>query len=65
MIFDFSQISSLIKNKMDHKHLNDVFDFNPTAENIAYWICNQFEQCYRCDVAETEGSIASYKKEEK
>lgn len=33
---------------------------NPTAERIAEWICMQIPKCYRVDVGEVEGSIATY-----
>ena len=36
MVLDFTKIKELVKDKLDHKILNDVLDFNPTAENIAY-----------------------------
>ena len=42
MVYDFTHIKQLITNPisetLDHKNLNDVFSFNPTAENIARWI---------------------------
>ena len=50
MVLDFTKIKELVKDKLDHKILNDVLDFNPTAENIAYCICSQFPCCYRVDV---------------
>lgn len=60
MVTDFTHIKKMINDKMDHKNLNEVFEFNPTAENIAFWICNNIENCYRVDVEESEGNIASY-----
>lgn len=33
---DLGFIKTWVDEKLDHKHLNDVFDFNPTAEHIAY-----------------------------
>ena len=33
---------------------------NPTAERIAEWICMQIDKCYRVDVEEVEGSVATY-----
>ena len=32
---DLDIFKQYIDTKLDHKHLNDVFDFNPTAENIS------------------------------
>ena len=65
MVLDFTKIKELVKDKLDHKILNDVLDFNPTAENIAYWICSQFPCCYREDVQESENNVASYNKDQK
>lgn len=60
MVLDFKHIKEEIKNKLDHKFLNDVVDFNPTAENIAKWICEQIPYCYKVSVQESEGNIAEY-----
>ena len=61
MVYDFSKIKSKISNKIDHKNLNEAFDFNPTAENIAKWICDTLgEKCYKVVVQESENNIASY-----
>lgn len=59
MIVDFTVIKRLIHDKLDHQNLNEVLDFNPTAENLAEWICNQIQSCYRVDVQESEGNIAT------
>jgi 6-pyruvoyltetrahydropterin/6-carboxytetrahydropterin synthase len=64
MIMDFSEIKAQIKDKLDHKILNDVLDVNPTAENIARWVCDELSPfCYRADVQESVGNTASYIKE--
>ena len=60
MVQDFTEIKKKIHNKLDHKNLNEVLDFNPTAENIAKWITEQIETCYKCSVQESEGNIATY-----
>lgn len=60
MVTDFSHIKSEIKEKMDHKNLNDVFNFNSTAENIAFWITNTIPNCYKTKIQESEGNIAIY-----
>ena len=62
MIIDFTHIKEAIHKKLDHKNLNQVLDFNPTAENIAKWVCDQLEHCYRVDVQESENNIAIYEK---
>lgn len=60
MIEDFSNIKNKIHEKLDHKHLNDVLNFNPTAENIARWIVDEIETCYKAEVQESEGNVAIY-----
>lgn len=62
MVADFAQIKEQIHGKLDHKHLNDVVNFNPTAENLARWICEQTPNCYKVSVQESEGNIAIYVK---
>ena len=62
MVTDFSLIKKLIHEKLDHKNLNEILPFNPTAENIARWICDQIPFCFRVEVQESEGNIAIYEK---
>ena len=64
MVVDFSRIKSLVQDQLDHKNLNDVLDFNPTAENIARWICGQIPSCYRVEVRESENNTAIYEKDQ-
>ena len=63
MVTDFTDIKRLVSDRLDHKCLNDVVGFNPTAENIARWICDNVDNCYRVDVQESEGNTASYEKD--
>lgn len=60
MVTDFTHIKQNISDKLDHKLINDVLPFNPTAENMARWICENVPNCYRVDVQESEGNVASY-----
>lgn len=60
MVCDFTSIKNRIHNVLDHRNLNDIFAFNPTAENIAKWICDNIENCYKVEVQESEGNIACY-----
>lgn len=60
MVVDFTHIKKMVEDKLDHKNLNDVLPFNPTAENIARWICNQIRKCYKVTVQESDGNIATY-----
>lgn len=63
MVVDFSLIKSLVRDRLDHQNLNDVLPFNPTAENLAKWICDTVPTCYRVDVQESENNIAIYEKD--
>ena len=60
MVTDFTDIKSTVMGKLDHAYLNDVVPFNPTAENLARWICENVANCYRVDIQESEGNVASY-----
>ena len=62
MVCDFTHIKRQIHDQLDHKYLNDIVDFNPTAENIARWICDNVPNCYRVDIQESEGNIATYER---
>lgn len=60
MVIDFTHIKRAIRDRLDHTNLNDILPFNPTAENIARWICEQIPQAYRVDVVESLNNEASY-----
>lgn len=60
MVVDFTHVKKLILDTMDHRVLNDVSPFNPTAENIARWVVENVPHCYRCEVQESEGNTAAY-----
>lgn len=60
MVIDFKEIKDRIYGILDHANLNDVLPFNPTAENIAKWIVDQFPVCYKASVQESEGNTAIY-----
>lgn len=63
MVIDFTLVKKLVQEKLDHHNLNDIFDFNPTAENLAKWIAGQVKNCYKVTVQESEGNVAGYVKE--
>lgn len=74
MIFDFTHIKKAIHNKLDHAYINDVVaPLNPTAENMAKWICDKVTEmckehgageCYKVEIQESEGNIATYEVDE-
>lgn len=65
MIMDFKHIKNKIEKRLDHKIINEEVDFNPTAENLAKFICDELAPfCYRADVTESENNTAIYYKEE-
>ena len=63
MVVDFTRIKEVVTEKLDHQNLNEVLPFNPTAENIARWVCKQSPQCYKVEVQESEGNIVIYEKD--
>lgn len=63
MVTDFTDIKQKIQGQLDHKYLNDVLPFNPTAENMAHWICQQIDHCYKVSVQESEGNTATYEED--
>lgn len=58
MIIDFTHIKKIV-NQLDHAHLNDIID-QPTAENIAKWVCHQIPFCYKVKVQESSGNIVIF-----
>lgn len=60
MVVDFTDIKRTVLDCLDHCCLNDVLPFNPTAENIARWVCDRIPHCYRVEVQESEGNTAAY-----
>jgi len=63
LIMDFKHIKNKISKRLDHKIINDEVDFNPTAENLAKFICDELAPyCYRVEVCESENNTAVYYK---
>ena len=65
MVIDFTHVKKQVHGKMDHANLNEVFDFNPTAENIGRWLVSLFPECYKATVQESFGNTAVVIDEEK
>lgn len=64
MVADFGKIKESILGRLDHRDLNEVLPFNPTAENIARWIVGEIPQCYKAVVQESENNVACYEDDE-
>lgn len=64
MVVDFSHIKRMVLDALDHRMLNDILPFNPTAENIARWIVDTVPHCWRAEVEESEGNWAAYERED-
>ena len=64
MVIDFKHIKEIIHDYLDHGNFNELLPFNPTAENIAKWICDQIPSCFQVDVEESTANIATYIKDE-
>ncbi len=45
MVADFTHIKRAVHDTLDHANLNELLDFNPTAENIARWVQQQVANC--------------------
>lgn len=63
MVVDFTQVKQAIHGRLDHQNLNEVLPFNPTAENIARWVCEQIPTCFKVEVQESEGNTAVYEED--
>ena len=50
LVYDFHEIKSIVQDRIisvfDHNCLNDILDFNPTAENVCEWIWNTLEPIF-------------------
>lgn len=70
MIVDFKKIKTAISDRIDHQYLNNVIEINPTAENMAKWICDEVNNicevgcCYKVSVQESEGNTAIYERDD-
>ena len=58
MVRDFKHIKDAIHGYLDHGNFNELLPFNPTAENIAEWVVDQFPECYKCIVEESAANYA-------
>ncbi len=65
---DLVGFKQMIDSTLDHRNLNDILHVNPTAENLAFYLCertNEFwwkEYVAAVKVKETDGTSAVYYK---
>lgn len=62
---DLQSVKQYLDDTFDHKHLNDVCPYNPTAELLAKGIFKQFETEFcgllvAVEVSETDKTMARY-----
>ncbi|MDR1092277.1 MAG: 6-carboxytetrahydropterin synthase QueD [Prevotella sp.] len=66
---ELDNVKKYIDEKLDHRHLNDIFSFNPTAENIARHLYDVFKkdirELYAVEVSETPKTTAVYEADSK
>lgn len=64
---ELDAVKQYIDEKLDHRHLNDIFPFNPTAENMAKFLYDTFKkdisELYAVEVSETPKTTAIYEAE--
>ena len=58
MVLDYKRVKEKIHGYLDHGNFNELLPFNPTAENVAEWIVNQFPECYKAIVEESHMNVA-------
>lgn len=65
-LVDFGEVKVWLDEVLpDHQHLNDTFDFSPTAENLSRWLYYQAVERFsnivkEVVVWESEGASSSY-----
>lgn len=62
---DLGPFKSWLDKTVDHRHLNDLVKENPTAENLAHWLYDQwsgsFPELSAVRVSETPKTWAEYR----
>lgn len=57
LVIDFHHLNDIVEKEVlsyiDHRYLNDLFEFNPTCENIGLWIWDKIG----CGITETGCSL--------
>ena len=71
MVIDFGELKEIVQQNvieyLDHKCLNELFTFHPTAENLCMWIVETLEnlpvgRVMRVRLWETSRSYAEWKR---
>jgi 6-pyruvoyltetrahydropterin/6-carboxytetrahydropterin synthase len=61
---ELQSVKDYIDDHLDHRHLNDIIPYHPTAENIARFIFEKFKpelpELYAVEVSETLKTNAIY-----
>ena len=61
---DLKFVKEFLNNTLDHRHLNDIIPYHPTAENIAHYLFDIFSEklpeLYAVEVSETPKTSAIY-----
>ncbi|WP_330460390.1 6-carboxytetrahydropterin synthase [Streptomyces sp. NBC_00820] len=62
---DLDTLKKWIDDVLDHRHLNDVMDDNPSAENLARWVhgkwSGEYPELTAVRVSETPKTWATYR----
>ena len=62
---DLQEFERILDQEMDHRHLNDVIPFSPTAENIAIYLYGRAKEIWQSvscvRVSETSKTWAEYR----
>ena len=64
VVVNFLDSERDIRDYLDHGDLNELLPVSPTTENLARWVCDQIETCYKVCVQESEGNQAIYIRDE-
>ena len=67
-VLDYGELScfgEFLRRTLDHRHLNEVLPFQPSAENLARWLLHRARESWPFAIAmrvsETPGTWAEYR----
>lgn len=52
---ELKPVQQFIDDTLDHRHLNEVLNFNPTAEHMASWLSHRVREALPRDAVESRG----------